>query len=64
MPSTIETGATSWARPTIERDLAHTEHRDPLQAAPAGIRQHGRSEREHGRDDDEADVVLNDDREA
>ena len=43
-------------------DLAHPEHCDPLQAAPAGIRQHGRRQRENARDDDEADVVLNDDR--
>ena len=62
MPSTTESGATSGAKATMQRDLADTEHRDPLQAAPAGIGEHGRSEREDGCDDDEADVVLNDDR--
>ena len=62
VPSTIESGETSGARRDDEGDLAHPEHRDPLQAAPAGIRQQGRGECENGGDDDEADVVLNDHR--
>ena len=62
MPSTIESGATSGARGDDQGDLADAEHRDPLQAAPAGIGQHGRRQRENTRDDDETDVVLNDDR--
>ena len=62
VPSTIESGETSGAKRDDEGDLADAEHRDPLQAAPAGIRQQGRCQCENARDDDEADVVLNDDR--
>src|SRR6476661_5599998 len=40
-----------WSKGDDQGDLGDAEHCDPLQAAPAGVGQHGSRQRENTRDD-------------